>query len=207
MDLDLDQLLAEHLQAPSVPDPAHPDAHADDDERLSRTVTGLDPLVREVAAQVASLVAVSLLLTLPAGRIVVGLLAPDSRSTPRPVLASLAVPLRHPRVAALLVLQAADAGAFLLLVDGLHERLGAGRALGLDQHLDVPVDVTGRALRDGLDDLRPVDQAVGALIEQGRSAQEAHRELRRRAEAAQTEVPALARTLLAGLRRPPAAGG
>jgi hypothetical protein len=202
--VDLALLLAQHLHAPAVPDAGD----RDDDAQLSRMAQDLDGLVREVTTQVASLVAVSLLLAVPAGRIVVGLSAPEvGRNRPRrPVLASLAVSLPGPGVAPLLVLQAADAGAFLLLADGLRDPHGAAPVLHLDQHLSVLVDVTGQALRTGLADLRAVDQAVGVLVEQGRTAQEAHQELRRRAELAGAEVAAVARTLLAALRRPPPRG-
>jgi hypothetical protein len=121
------------------------------------------------------------------------------------VLASLAVPLPGVGPAGVLVLRAAAAGAFLLLADDLDLLLEPGHPpIDIDEHLTWPPAPTSASFSAALADLHVVDQAVGVLIDRGLPPEAARRELRRQADAADTTVAAVSRTLLAAL--PPAPG-
>lgn len=200
--MDLAAQLTEHLQALSRTG-SRELFGADVVGGLTDLAAGLAYLAGDLQAQVPSCVAISILLTAPAGELTVSLPATLICTEPDVVLASLALPLAVPGRAALLLLQATRAGAFVLLADdwaGLRDP--ADPPALLDQHLALVADPTASRLGADLTDLRVVEQAVGALIEQGWPAPQAHHELTHRAAHAQLPTPALARQLLAALLVP-----
>lgn len=76
-----------------------------------------------------------------------------------------------------LVLYAAAPGAFVDLAADLSYALGVDpAALVLDEHLVEPADVLGRS---GLEALSTINQAIGVLIERGRTPESAREELER----------------------------
>lgn len=164
---------------------------------------GLVRLSGDLQRAVPSLSAVLLVVTRLDVRVPIAVVAP--RAAASPPRASLAVPLPGAAGAAaqdhgLLVLQAEEPGAFLLLVDQLGT--GAGRAgpqPELDQHLDVVIGPTGDALAAALADLSSAEQALGVLIGRGMVAPDAADELRRQARAAGISVSQAGRLLLQGL--------
>lgn len=162
----------------------------------------LSALVREVRLVVPSLLAVSLVRTRSYVPVPLVLLAPVPGSAQ--AQASLAVALPSPPgTSALLVLQAADPGAFLLLVDQLQSRplpgdaTLAGPVAELDQHLTLPGSDAGVALAAALADLSLVDRATGVLIERGLLPAAAVASLRGRARSDATSVPDASRAVLA----------
>jgi hypothetical protein len=195
--VDLLAHLTLHLQA------LDPRADADaDGVRLVRDIAdGLGALVRGLATGVPSCLSASIVLHRPGGDITVTVPAPTAEDDAAPVVrASLAVPLQTAAGRAVLVLQAAHAGAFVLLADDLQaQRHPRGLPALLDQHLVLPVDPSGAGLVGRLADLRVIEQAIGALIDQGWLPEQARQELEDRARAAQLSVPDLARQLLAAL--------
>lgn len=157
----------------------------------------LRQLVVDVSGAVPSCVAVSVLLTSFGGTLTVSTLAAGAASTP--VLASLRLPLPGPNPAGVLVLQASEPGAFLLLADDLTSQLGGSAGpVVLDDQLAAPpqsTDATGVTLTD----LSAVNQALGVLLERGLEPERARQELTRRATTAAISLPAVARGLLAAL--------
>lgn len=118
------------------------------------------------------------------------------------VPASLAVRLNTAAGNAVLLLQAADPGAFVLLANDLAaQRDPDALPLQVDQHL-IPITALGSGrLAAELADLRAIEQAVGAMIDQGWLPEQARQELHDRAYYARTAAPAVARQLLAALPR------
>jgi hypothetical protein len=174
--------------------------HRDGDAalRMRDVAAGMVTLVEDLLAEVPSCLSVSLVLHQPAGDVTVSVaVAASGTSSPAVVRASLAVSLAAPAEATLL-LQAARAGAFLLLADDLvaHQD-SADPVMLIDEHLVLLTDPDGHRLAADLADLRVVERAVGALIEQGWSPAEARHELHERAAREQVTPPAVARSLLA----------
>ena len=156
----------------------------------------LDELAAGLATAVPSLLTVSLVLVhqdVPVPLTVRAESEPDAA-----VLASLAVEVAG-EAGSLLILQAAEQGAFLLLRDEL-----AGSPSSrtpepqVDQHL-TPAGPPGPALTAARADLAAVNRAVGVLLDRGVLPEAALAELRRRAEVAGITVGAAGRALLADL--------
>lgn len=185
--MDLTARLAEHASFPDVPpadEPVHPSPEI---------ATALAQLGLDLAREVPSCVSVSILLPHLAGNVVVTSVLAGTAV----VLASLAVPLLAAGGGATLVLQAAHAGAFVLLAEELAGRLGTpGAGLMMDAHLSLPRDATGETLAASLAALRVVEQAVGALIEKGWLPEDARRELARLATSAGLTTAAAAGRVL-----------
>lgn len=153
---------------------------------------GLSRLSRDIARAVPSSLAVTIRAARREGEVSVSALA-----GPASVLASLAVRLAAGAPADLLILRAGAAGAYLLLADGLDGLLGPQHAPAeVDKHLSWPTfDIESSAA--GLADLGSIDRAIGVLVDRGLPPEEAQRELRRRADAADRSVAAVSRELLA----------
>lgn len=162
----------------------------EDPDRGDGFAAALSRLGRDVVLAVPSCLTVTIRLARLGTE--VGVSATTGRAA---VLASLAVPLSARSGGGLLILRAAEAGAFLLLADDLAGLLGPGhRPIETDLHLTWPSAEPGE-----LADLGAVDQAVGVLVDRGLPPDAAHQELRRRAGAAATSVAAVSRDLLASL--------
>jgi hypothetical protein len=131
-------------------------------------VRALSRLGRDVALAVPSSLAVTIVLDRTDGEVSVSALA-----DPAPVLASLAVPLS----AGLLILRAGAAGAYLLLADDLRGGLGPAET---DAHLGWPA-FSGESLAAALAELGSRNRAIGVLIGQGLTPEDARQELDRRA--------------------------
>ncbi len=199
--MDLASRLAEHLQALGGTPLPDDDGQHDAVREMAGFAAGLAHLTREVLVDVPSGLAVSLLLSRPTGDVTVSSSAIGAASfATTTVRASIAVPLAVPGGAAVLLLQASAEGAFVLLADDLAGQRGAGCApILVDRHLVLQADPEGARLAAGLADVRAVEQAIGALIGQGRPPAAARQELNGRAAAAELTVPAMARELLAAL--------
>jgi hypothetical protein len=167
------------------------DLHRSEDFALA-----LGELAAGLATAVPSLVTVSLVVLHQGVPVPVIVKAePDGGPV---VLASLAVELAG-RAGCLLILQAAETGAFLLLRDELvTSPAGQATAPQVDQHLS-PTPPPGQALTSARARLAAVDRAVGVLLDRGLLPEAALEELRRRAEIAGTELVAAAHALLAEL--------
>jgi len=198
--VDLATVLAAHLQTFDAR-PEHVRGQPDVEHDMTDLAAGLSRVLRAVLMGVPSCLAVSILDSRPAGNLTITAPAAGSASTVEPaVRASLAVRLAVPARPAMLLLQAAAPGAFVGLAGELAGQLDNGRAaLLMDRHLVLRPDPEGQRLAVDLADLRAVEQAVGALIGQGRLPVAARQELLDRAVEAELTVPALARQLLAAL--------
>lgn len=163
-----------------------------DPDRGHNFEAALSRLGRDVVLAVPSCLAVTITLARLEGEISVSTVA-----APAAVLASLAVPLSAGS-AALLILRAGEAGAFLLLADDLDGLLGPGQPpIDLDEHLAWPGAANAEPLGASLADLSAVDQAIGLLIDRGLPPDAAHRELRRRVGEGDTTIADVGRALLA----------
>jgi hypothetical protein len=120
-----------------------------------------------------------------------------------PVLASLAVPRSRSEPGDIVLLQASEAGAFLLLADDLAAVLDPALSLGIDEHLHVAVDATAGGWTRSMDDLSAVNRAVGVLLDRGLLPEDAYAELTRQALLEGTDVPSASRLLLDSVDRPP----
>ena len=193
--MDLENRLSAHLQALSLV------ADADFDDQMVEIAAGLALLARDLAFEVPSCLSVSIVLSRPNSEITISrpaatLVGDDAQV----VLASLGVPLTTATGGAVLLLQAAHAGAFVLLADDLvGQRDPQAPPLLVDQHLVLRADPDGGGLSAELADLRVLEQAVGALIDQGWLPAQARHELDDRARTAQLSAPRIARQLLAAL--------
>jgi hypothetical protein len=179
-----------------------------DDDRGEAFVTGLDQLGADLAGVVPSLLAVSLTLVRFGHDVVVPVLASNASTTE--VSASLAVPLSAGELGDVLVLFAAEPGAFLLLAHDLAGLVGPGdRSLEVDRHL--PAAATASPTRSAasfalaLSEMEDINQAIGALVDQGvPGPQAALDELAGRAAVAGSTIATVSRRLLADLWPPPA---
>ena len=198
--MDLATVLAGHLQTFDAR-PEHVRGQPESVHDMTDFAAGLSRLLPALLIGVPSCLAVSILDSRPAGNLTITAPAAGSASTvERAVRASLAVRLTVPTRPVMLLLQAAAPGAFVGLAGELAARLDNGRAaLLMDRHLVLRPDPEGQRLAVDLADLRAVEQAVGALIGQGRLPLAARQELLDRAVEAEVTVPALARRLLAAL--------
>lgn len=198
--MDLATVLAGHLQTFDAR-PEHVRGLPDVEHDMTDFAAGLSRVLRAVLIGVPSCLAVSILYSRPAGNLTITAPAAGSASTvERAVRASLAVRLTVPTRPVMLLLQAAAPGAFVGLAGELAGRLDNGRAaLLMDRHLVLRPDPEGQRLAVDLADVRAVEQAVGALIGQGRLPVAARQELLDRAVEAELTVPALARQFLTAL--------
>ncbi len=119
-----------------------------------------------------------------------------------PVLASLAVSRSVSEPGDIVLFQASEAGAFLLLADDLRALLDPTLLVRIDEHLDLEVDPTARGLARSLEDLSAVNRAVGVLIERGLLPADAHAELSRRAQQDDKDIAGAARALLESIQLP-----
>ena len=99
----------------------------------------------------------------------------------------------------MVLLQASEAGAFLLLADDLGARLDPQLALRIDEHLNVEIEATAGEWESSIDDLSAVNRAVGVLIERGLLPADAYVELSRRAQQDGMGLAAAGRSLLESL--------
>jgi hypothetical protein len=177
-----------------------------DHDRGAGFVAGLDQLSTELARVVPSLLAVSVMLVRLGQAVVVPALASPAGTAA--VGASLAVPLSPGPPGDVLVLQAAEPGAFLLLADDLAGLLDADRPLELDRHLGWSPATYAASFALVLAELEVLNQAIGVLVDRGALDQEtALVDLRGRAAATGTTPAAVSRRLLAGLGPPAADDG
>ena len=199
--MDVAASLALHLQA-LADDPYRDYPDGDRSGRGERLAVPLKRLSTDLAAAVPSLLAVSFVLGLLGREVPV---SAASRAAERSaVLASMAVPLSAAAPIDLLLVRAAEPGAFLLLADDLTARLGPhSPAIKLDRHLSMPPVLTTESLAASLTNLRAVNQGLGVLIEQGLTPEAAHAELQRRARDLGTTLGGAGRLLLASLAPPP----
>jgi hypothetical protein len=187
--LDISTALLAYLRHLS-PDPA----------QAAQLATRLARLSQDIAVWVPSWQSISIVLAAQPHDIDISVLAPgiDARAA---VLASLAVQVSDRHEGALLIVRAGQPGAFLLLGDELTAGFNASHPITLDNHLSPPPTLQEQAAV--LADLDAVNQAIGALLEQGFPPPDARRELQRRATAAASSVPAAAHRLLNSLPTPP----
>ncbi len=175
-----------------------------DPDHAGELAAALDRLGRDVVRAVPSCLAVTITHAGLGGEISVSTTAGRAA-----VLASLAVPLSAVPTGDLVVLRAAEAGAFLLLADDLDGLLGPDHhpPVQLDEHLSWPTTTaSGESLGASLADLSVVDQAIGVLVDRGLQPEAARRELWRRAGEANTSVAAVSRAVLASPRSDPGRG-
>lgn len=199
--MDVAASLAQHLQA-LAEDPYRDYPDGDRSGRGEQLAAPLKKLSAELAAAVPSLLAVSIVLGRLNMEVTVSAAAHPADTSA--VLASLAVPLSGAAPADLLMVRAAEPGAFLLLADDLTARLGPhSPAVELDNHLSMPPVLTPESLAASLADLREVNQGLGVLIEQGLPPEAARAELQRRARDLGTTLGGAGRVLLASLAPPP----
>ena len=154
----------------------------------------LGELTAGLARAVPSLVTVSLVLVHQGVQVPFTVSAePDARAV---VVASLAVELAG-KAGHLLILQATEQGAFLLLQDEIAALLSAqAPAPQVDQHLTTTAP-PGPALTSARAELTAIDHAVGVLLDRGMLQTAALEELRRRAARAGTTIGGAGRALLA----------
>lgn len=200
--MDLTASLARHLQAltddPYRDYPDGDDPDGDRPGRGERLAAPLKELASELAAAVPSCLAVSILLGHLNIEVTIGVAARAADTSA--VLASLAVALSTDAPTDMLIVRAAQPGAFLLLADDLTARLGLHRpAVELDRHLSMPPVLTSESLAASLNELGAVNQGLGVLIEQGMPPEAAHEELQRRARALGTTLGGAGRAVPAAL--------
>lgn len=166
----------------------------DEPDDADRLVTGLTELGSSVAAAVPSCMSVS---------VWVGVAGSDAPVTigirsegVGPVLASLAVPRSLAEPGDIVLFQAREAGAFLVLADDLRGWLDPLVPLLIDEHLHLEIDATAGGLTSSMDDLSAVNRAVGVLIDRGLLPEAAQAELSRRAQQDGTDLPSVSRVLL-----------
>jgi hypothetical protein len=175
----------------------------DDPDDTGRFATGLTQLGASMAAAVPSCVSISVWLA------VVGRDAPltigihDGRVGP--VLASLAVPWSLSAPCDIVLFQASEAGAFLLLADDLRVLLDPLLPLLVDEHLHIQPEAPAGRLLSSIADLSVVNRAVGILIDRGLPPEEARAELSRRAQQNRTDIADASRVLLDSMETPPTA--
>jgi hypothetical protein len=173
-------------------------------DRLEVLVAGLQALGDQVAAAVPSWSSVSISLR-PRGALGArtDFAIINTGQDGVAARASLAVALTGGSGQDELVLRAQEAGAFVLLADDLAHDLGHGPevvTVTLDRHLGPPLDAA--ALDTAATDRSNVEQAVGALLDQGLLPRTARAELARRSEKSHVSLAAAARVLLASLQPP-----
>lgn len=168
------------------PDPAVLDA-------LELLASGL---VRNVVRMVPSCAVLSLQLPGLEGEIAVVV---GAGRVPAPITASVAVPLTGGSDAAVLVLRATEAGAFLLLAADVDLGRGPGYPpVVFDQHLDFDATANAERIAAALDDRRWVSIGIGILIDRHQlTAEEAASELKRDADEAAVSQATAARHLAA----------
>jgi hypothetical protein len=174
-----------------------------DFDDAGRFVTGLTELGASLAAAVPSCVTISFWAGVAGSDapVTVGIRSGEGG----PVLASLAVPRSVSDPADVVLFQATEAGAFLLLADDLRGLLDPLLSLLVDEHLHVEIDATTGGFTRSMDDLSAVHQAVGVLIDRGLLPEHAHAELSRRAQQSRTDIPTASRDLLDTIGGPPTA--
>jgi hypothetical protein len=168
-----------------------------DPDRADALAAALSALCVDVEVAVPSWLSVSIMLTSSNGAniqadIEVAVVAPGVKDGAQ-VFSSLAVPLSEVDPGDQLVVRAGGAGAFLLLVDDLASRLGRGRPIVVDGHLDLPPN--GEEAAAMVVGLGVVDQAIGVLLDRGLSPPQARQDLERRARASGVSIAAAARSL------------
>ena len=168
-----------------------------------RLVTGLTELSASLAAAVPSCVSVSVRVgVLVSGApVTVGIRGGGAG----PVLASLAMPFSLSEPGGIVLFQASEAGAFLLLADDLRGLLSPPLSLRIDEHLHLEVDTEAGGLAWSMDELSAVNRAVGVLIERGLPPEGAHAELSRRAQRGGKDLAGASRDLLDSIQTPPTA--
>jgi hypothetical protein len=126
----------------------------------------------------------------------------NADARPEQITTSLLVPLAVPAdggaASIALILYAETPGAFVDLAADLVWI--TGRPAGdftLDEHRSLPTNSTAR-----FSDLSSINQALGVLIEQGSTPEQAERELTARAATARIELAAAAALILAALTPP-----
>jgi hypothetical protein len=120
-----------------------------------------------------------------------------------PVLSSLAASRSLSEPGDIVLFQASEAGAFLVLADDLAAALDPVLSLRIDEHLHVEVDVTAAGWTRSMDDLSAVNRAVGLLIERGFLPEDASAELTRQARQDGTTIAGISRLLLEAIEGPP----
>lgn len=165
-----------------------------DPDRADALATALAGLCAGVVVAVPSWTSVSIMLRPPGNAEVELSMVASAEQDSAHVLSSLAVPLSDLHPGDHLIVRARAAGAFILLADELASRLGRGRRILVDQHLDLPPNGEAAA---AVFAIRSVfDQAIGVLIERGLAPVQARQYLERRAHTSGTSVAAAARSLL-----------
>lgn len=169
----------------------------DDFDDADRLATGLTELGADLAAVVPSCVSVSIWAGVAGSDVPVRIGIHSAAAAP--VLASLAVPRSLSEPGDMVLLQASEAGAFLLLADDLRVRLDPRLALRIDEHLNVEIESAAGEWKSSMDDLSAVNRAVGVLIERGLLPADAYVELSRRAQQDGMGLAAASRSLLESL--------
>ena len=166
----------------------------------------LDVLTDDVSAVIPSFLGLTMTLLLDGNPLT--LTAVDEELTSS-VKASLTLPLGALTAAAsgTVVLYAANPGAFVDLAEDSRRIFGLDGQVVIDAHLPSLADPISPAGITGLDDLSVINQAIGVLIELGRTPREAEAELRRRAAEDRRTVLDAAERLLAATERPHRADG
>jgi hypothetical protein len=116
---------------------------------------------------------------------------------------SLLLPLSSlvPTLSGSLILYAADSGAFIDLADDARWIFNLDNHAVLDSQLPAQLAGPAAASTHGLAEFSDINQAVGVLLEEGRTPPQAHTELRRRALVSHRALPETARELLDNLVR------
>jgi hypothetical protein len=167
-----------------------------------RLAAALSQLGRDVVDAVPSCLFVSILPVRLGEEIIIGT---QDGADAASVRASLAVPLSASQPSDVLIVRAADPGAFLMLSDGLAGLLGPDHPpLDVDRHRGPPSAGTDESLASAVADLQAVNRAMGVLIARGLPPEAAGDELHRLGEKAEVNIGAAARGLLGSL---PTAGG
>jgi hypothetical protein len=169
-----------------------------DGDRGDSFAAGLSQLGTDLARLVPSLLAVSLSLPRLGYDVAVTALAPHAELSA--VAASLAVPLVAGESGDALLLQASDAGAFLLLAVDLADLIGPGYPpIELDQQLGRLRTAPATSIEFVLAELRVVNQVIGILLDQGFTPETAIADLDRRAAATGRTIGAVSHRILVDL--------
>lgn len=168
-----------------------------------RFIRGLTDLGAGVARVVPSCTSVSVTVSVAgsAAPVTIGIQSVGAG----PVRASMAVPRSLMDPADVVLFQASEPGAFLMLAADLGVASNPLLLPRIDEHLDVELDVSARDLRGALDELSAVNRAVGVLVDRGFAPADAHAELARRARQDGTDLAGAGRLLLDSIEGPPAA--
>jgi hypothetical protein len=163
----------------------------------------LSVLTDDLVAAIPGYLGLTVALQVGGNPIALSTLDPDSHSEIRSSVSLTLLPLAELSASGSFAFYSGTAGAFIDLANDARWIFNLDGAPSVDQHLWPEATLNSSAGMVGLIDLRDINQAVGCLIEDGRTLAQAEAELRRVAEHEGRTEASIARRILRAISHDP----